>query len=207
MIVWFMAVYFQQYFSYIREVISIGRGNYKTKRKLPTCQKLQTLSHYIKRKLPTCQKLQTLSHYVEYRTKRKLPTCQKLQTLSHYVKYRTKRKLPTCQKLQTLSHYVKYTSIFKGIKFTSSVVIGTDCIGSCKSNYHTIQGHDSPLQLPYWWNSTYLNRCKDTNDFKILLICPSTIIFNHCEEMRNIKVSYLPFQHFNKGREIFRKGN
>ena len=127
--------------------------------------------------------------------------------LSHYVKYRTKRKLPTCQKLQTLSHYVKYTSIFKGIKFTSSVVIGTDCIGSCKSNYHTIQGHDSPLQLPYWWNSTYLNRCKDTNDFKILLICPSTIIFNHCEEMRNIKVSYLPFQHFNKGREIFRKGN
>ena len=124
-----MAVYFQQYFSYIREVISIGRGNYKTKRKLPTCQKLQTLSHYVKRKLPTCQKLQTLSHYVEYRTK---------------------RKLPTCQKLQTLSHYVKYTSIFKGIKFTSSVVIGTDCIGSCKSNYHTIQGHDSPLQLPYW---------------------------------------------------------
>ena len=140
MIVWSMAVYFQQYFSYIREVISIGRGNYKTK-----------------------------------------------------------RKLPTCQKLQTLSHYVKYTSIFKGIKFTSSVVIGTDCIGSCKSNYHMIQGHDSPLQLPYWWNSTYLNRCKDTNDLQI--------IFNHCEEMRNIKVSYLPFQHFNKGREIFCKGN
>jgi len=31
-----------------------------------------------------------------------------------------------------------YTSPCLGFKFTTSVVIGTDCIGSCKSNYHTI---------------------------------------------------------------------
>ena len=42
---------------------------------------------------------------------------------------------------QTLSHNaasIKYTSSWAGFKLTTLVMIGTDCIGSCKSNYHTI---------------------------------------------------------------------
>ena len=31
-----------------------------------------------------------------------------------------------------------YTSLWSRFELTTSVVIGTDCIGSCKSNYHTI---------------------------------------------------------------------
>jgi hypothetical protein len=32
-----------------------------------------------------------------------------------------------------------------GFKLTTSVVIGTDCIGSCKSNYHTIMTTTAPM--------------------------------------------------------------
>ena len=37
-----------------------------------------------------------------------------------------------------LYHIMLYTSPWSRFKLTTSVVIGTDCIGSCKSNYHTI---------------------------------------------------------------------
>ena len=44
----------------------------------------------------------------------------------------------TCH-LQTLSHNVaSNTPRLMGFKLTTSVAIGTDCIGSCKTNYHTI---------------------------------------------------------------------
>ena len=33
-----------------------------------------------------------------------------------------------------------------GIEFTTLVVIGTDCIGSCKSNYHTITTTTDPIE-------------------------------------------------------------
>ena len=33
---------------------------------------------------------------------------------------------------------MEYTSPRMGFEFTTLVVIGTDCTGSCKSNYHTI---------------------------------------------------------------------
>jgi hypothetical protein len=35
-------------------------------------------------------------------------------------------------------HIMLYTSYWSRFKLTTSVVIGTDCIGSCKSNYHAI---------------------------------------------------------------------
>jgi hypothetical protein len=35
-------------------------------------------------------------------------------------------------------HIMLYTSPWAGVEPTTSVVIGTDCICSCKSNYHTI---------------------------------------------------------------------
>jgi hypothetical protein len=37
-----------------------------------------------------------------------------------------------------LYHIMFYTSPWSRFELTTSVVIGTDCIGSCKSNYHTI---------------------------------------------------------------------
>jgi hypothetical protein len=43
--------------------------------------------------------------------------------------------------LPTLSHMkccIEYTSTWVGFYLTTLVMIGTDCIGSCKSNYHTI---------------------------------------------------------------------
>ena len=37
-----------------------------------------------------------------------------------------------------LYHIMLYTSPWSRFDLTTSVVIGTDCIGSCKSNYHMI---------------------------------------------------------------------
>ena len=37
-----------------------------------------------------------------------------------------------------LYHIMLCTSPWSGFELTTSVVIGTNCIGSCKSNYHTI---------------------------------------------------------------------
>jgi len=45
---------------------------------------------------------------------------------------------PVASHWQTLSHNVEYTSPWAGFELTRLVVIGIDCIGSCKSNYHTI---------------------------------------------------------------------
>jgi hypothetical protein len=45
--------------------------------------------------------------------------------------------IPRCFHTQTLSHNSDYTSPCTGFKFTTLMVIGTDCTGSCKSNYQT----------------------------------------------------------------------
>jgi hypothetical protein len=37
------------------------------------------------------------------------------------------------------TNYIEYNSQWVGFELTTLVVIGTDCIGSCKSNYHTIR--------------------------------------------------------------------
>ena len=53
---------------------------------------------------------------------------------------RTRRKQTTdlSQVTDKLYHILLYTSPWSRFELTTSVVIGTDCIGSCKSNYHTI---------------------------------------------------------------------
>ena len=50
----------------------------------------------------------------------------------------TQRKQPTCRKsLKTLSHCcIEYTLQWAGFELTTLMVIGTDYIGSFKSNYH-----------------------------------------------------------------------
>jgi hypothetical protein len=43
-----------------------------------------------------------------------------------------------------LYHIMLYSLPWAGVEPTTSVVIGTDCIGSCKSNYHTITATTAP---------------------------------------------------------------
>ena len=44
-----------------------------------------------------------------------------------------------------LYHIMLYTSPWSRFDLKTSVVIGTDCIGSCKSNYHTITAMMVPI--------------------------------------------------------------
>jgi hypothetical protein len=48
------------------------------------------------------------------------------------------------QATDKLYHIMLYTSPWSRFELTTSVVIGTDCIGSCKSNYHTITATTAP---------------------------------------------------------------
>ena len=54
---------------------------------------------------------------------------------------------PVSSHCQTLSYNVVSSTsrhIRGGFEFTTFVVIGTDCTGSCKSNYEYNHDHDSP---------------------------------------------------------------
>ena len=53
-----------------------------------------------------------------------------------------------------LYHIMLYTSPWSRFELKTSVVIGTDCTGSCKSNYHTITTTTTPLHLK-WENIVY----------------------------------------------------
>ena len=48
------------------------------------------------------------------------------------------------QVTDNLYHIILYTSPWSRFELTTSVVIGTDCIGSCKSNYPTITTTTTP---------------------------------------------------------------
>jgi hypothetical protein len=56
---------------------------------------------------------------------------------------------PVASHWQTLSHknVMLYTLSRSRFELTTSVVIDTDCIGSCKSNYHTIMATTAPRVL------------------------------------------------------------
>jgi hypothetical protein len=58
-----------------------------------------------------------------------------------------RRKPPTHRKSLTKLYNIMYTSPRAGFELTS-VVIGADCIDSCKSNYHIYDhGHDDPFKV------------------------------------------------------------
>ena len=58
----------------------------------------------------------------------------------------TWRKPPTCRKSLTnlITYCIEYTCPWTMIELTTLVLIGTDCIGRCKSNYHTITTTTAP---------------------------------------------------------------
>jgi hypothetical protein len=76
------------------------------------------------------------------------------QTLSHNVVHLALSRIQThnisdhrhrLQVTDKLYHIMLYTSPWAGFELTTSVIIGTDCIGSCKSNYHTITATTAPF--------------------------------------------------------------
>ena len=58
---------------------------------------------------------------------------------------------PVASHLQTLSHNVVSSTPRHqwGFELTALVVIGTDCTGNCKSNYHTITTTTAPETIVY----------------------------------------------------------
>ena len=46
-----------------------------------------------------------------------------------------------------LYHILLYTSPWSRFELTTSVVVGTDCIGGCKSRYHTITATTAPFTI------------------------------------------------------------
>jgi hypothetical protein len=54
-----------------------------------------------------------------------------------------------------LYHIMLYTSPWSGFKLTTSVVIGTGCIGSCISSYHTIMAMTAPDNKKMKWYYYY----------------------------------------------------
>ena len=54
--------------------------------------------------------------------------------------------IPVASHSQIIYCCIEYTSPWAGFELTTLVVIGTDCIGSCKSNYHTITSNATSTQ-------------------------------------------------------------
>jgi len=63
----------------------------------------------------------------------------------------TWRKPPTCHKSNKLYHimFIEYTSPWTGFELTTLVVIDTDCICRCKSNYHIIATMTAQQKLSF----------------------------------------------------------
>ena len=58
-----------------------------------------------------------------------------------------RRKPPTrCKSLTNLItlYCIEYTSTLEGFELVTLLVLDTDCIGSCKSNYHTVMTTTAP---------------------------------------------------------------
>ena len=74
------------------------------------------------------------------------------------------------QVIDKFYHIMLYTSPWSRFELTTSVVIDTDCIGSCKSNYHTITA-TTAIWVNRMMISITLLEQKAHLIFQIALIC------------------------------------
>ena len=70
-----------------------------------------------------------------------------------------------------LYHIRLYTSPWSRFELTTSVVIGTDCKGSCKSNYHTMAAMTAPSGWCFYWIDTLKYTRQRRNILYINLHC------------------------------------
>jgi hypothetical protein len=97
-------------------------------------------------------------------------------SLIYYEKYSTSQLdlWPVTSHWQTLSHNVVHLTL---IEIRTSMVIGTDCVGSCKSNYHTITITTAP-KLCLLFRSYRLNQLINLSTARPpLFISSSDILF------------------------------
>jgi hypothetical protein len=66
-----------------------------------------------------------------------------------------------------LSHTMLCSSPWSTFKLTTSVVIGTDCIGSCKFNYHTIRATMAPGHIRHVIVKLISNALREINLLKL----------------------------------------
>ena len=85
-----------------------------------------------------------------------------------------------------LYHIMLYTSPWLRFEFTASVVIGTDCIDSCKSNYHTITATTVLLNVSYVKHTQSQN---DTSKEKYTLFLFFSISVSNVLELKFVKAS------------------
>ena len=81
-----------------------------------------------------------------------------------------------------------------GFELTTSVVIGTDCIGSCKSNYHTITTMTAPKDLS--WVKVWPKYNKTSLNFAVMmgaLTVNAMTIKVHCIYLRNEEFVDIPY--------------
>jgi len=73
-----------------------------------------------------------------------------------------------------LYHIMLYTSPWLRFELTTAVVIGTDSIGSCKSNYHTITAMTAPMSVINLWSVpiciTIINSTDVKDIYSILIV-------------------------------------
>jgi hypothetical protein len=88
-----------------------------------------------------------------------------------------------------LYHIMLYTSPWSRFELTTKVVIGTDCLGSYKSNYHTITTTIKICKLTINFNICNIRRCLLINVtkfgpmtflklFPIFCACPMKVILD-----------------------------
>ena len=85
-----------------------------------------------------------------------------------------------------LYHIILYTSPWSRFELTTSVVIGTDCIGSCKPNYHTITATTTPGRLITIW-------CSSTQNI-VYIVRDVQKVFGHCNFLLYISYKTTIFQ-------------
>ena len=89
-----------------------------------------------------------------------------------------------------LYHIMLSTSPWSGFELTTSVVIGTDCKGSCKSNYHTITATTAPkneMNINYSYTLyTYL-WCNTRSCSLVINLINWTLNYKHSSENITLK--------------------